>query len=230
MKKTYFKKLAVLVFLLIGAVFLNAQNTQPKLFQLEWGVTIGQLESQLNLKKLPVKNLKHYQGITRKDEVSDLKTSSSVSYSATGTPFFDIPSDIIFTFYNSNNGKSGLKLARIEVYLKKKYIDKSWVNIRSTYQTLISYFAENYGITLKRKEEELIFRRLDYEVVVNGVYVNFIADIGSNRLSDEDGIYFVYENNKLKNKILEKEILLEQEKSELYEYEKEEGADVKSRL
>ena len=111
-------------------------------------------------------------------------------------------------------------LEEVEVYLKKRYADRSWVNTKSVFKSLISFFCENYEVTLKQNDENMIFTRYDYEIIINGIYVTFAADIGNNRLSADDSIYFTYENNNIKNMILKKDLEVEKEKLKMIEIEK----------
>ena len=59
-------------------------------------------------------------------------------------------------------------------------------------------------MNLKYSQERNIFRNYDYQVTVNGIYVNFIANIGENILDKKQSIFISYESNKYKNLILKK--------------------------
>ncbi len=206
------RKKVFIAFMLCSMSLFASDMVIPKLFMLEWGITPAEVEKKISNKSIGLSDFSHYQGIARRDEISDLKLSSNIMYKASGSAILNIPSEVIFTFYNSNNTQGGLKLSKDEVFLKKKYQDKTWVSVKSVFRSLIAFFCENYNIKLTQKDEESVYSRFDYEVVVNGVYANFIADIGNGRLSKDDSVFITYENNALKNQILKKELDTEKAK------------------
>ncbi|HBD96139.1 MAG: hypothetical protein A2015_07400 [Spirochaetes bacterium GWF1_31_7] len=208
------------LYILLTFTFFSQGKEIPKVLKLEWGSGLKDIQRTISTKEAGLSTLKFYQTVAGKDELTELRTSSQVRYVSTGSPFLNIPSDVIFTFYNSNNTIDGLKLAKVEVYLKKRYADRSWVNTKSVFKSLISFFCENYEVTLKQNDENMIFTRYDYEIIINGIYVTFAADIGNNRLSADDSIYFTYENNNIKNMILKKDLEVEKEKLKMIEIEK----------
>lgn len=206
------KKIICLFFCMLTSFGYSQSREVPRVLKLDWGIGIREVQRIVTSRDTGLSTLKFYQTAAGRDELTELRTGSQVRYIANGSPFLNIPSDVIFTFYNSNNTLDGLQLAKVEVYLKKRYADRTSVNVRSVFKSLISFFCENYEIVLRKQEEDLILTRYDYEVIINGVYVTFAADIGNNRLSSDDGIYFTYENNNLKNMILKKDLEIEKEK------------------
>lgn len=227
------KKMILCTVLILSWNMVFSQSKEvPKVLKLDWGLNVREVQRVNANNNSTLSPLKYYQTIAGRDELSELRGGSQIRYIAQGKPFMDVPSDVIFTFYNGNNTIDGLKLAKVEVYLKKKHSDKTWINTKSVFKSLISFFCDNYQITLSTDEENIIFTRYDYEVIVNGVYVNFVADLGNNRLSSDDAIYFTYESNNLKTMILKKDIEIEREKMKINEntHSRDPNAKIKGNL
>ena len=133
----------------------------------------------------------------------------------------NIPAEIIFTFYNQERQKSKLKLSKVELYLSKRDKNNVSIDIKSIFRTFIGIFCENYGVYLESSLERNIFTNYSYQVTVNGIYVNFMANIGENKLEENESIFISYENNELQNLILKREVdlLKLKEKKELKDEE-----------
>lgn len=211
------KRTAITVFLLLLLLTpLFSHDKEPILFELEWGSSLKSVVAKVADQSLRLSKLKYYSIRPGRDQVVDLKTQAFLKYSTKGTPFYEeIESDIIFTFYNSNGTIDGLELSKIEIYIKNRDKKGLFVNIRSIYKNQLSKFCEDYDVTLKKREESFAMKKYDYEVTVNGVYVNFVANTGDNRLSSDEALFVSYENNSLQNKMLKRELELQSEKSRL---------------
>lgn len=210
------KRTAITALLLILLTPLFSHEKEPILFELGWGSSLKSVAVKVMDKGLRLSKLKYYSIRPGRDQVVDLKTQSFLKYSTSGTPFYEeIESNIIFTFYNSNGTIDGLELSKIEVYIKNRDKKGLFVNIRSIYKNQLSKFCEDYKVTLKKPEESYIMRKYDYEVTVNGIYVNFVANTGDNRLSSDEALFISYEKNSLQNKMLKRELELQSEKSRL---------------
>lgn len=210
------KRAALTTLLLILLTPLFAHEKEPILFELGWGSSLKSVSAKVKDKSLRLSKLNYYSIRPGRDQVVDLKTQAFLKYSTSGTPFYEeIESDIIFTFYNSNGTIDGLELSKIEIYIKNRDKKGLFVNIRSIYKNQLSKFCEDYKVTLKKPEESFIMRKYDYEVTVNGIYVNFVANTGDNRLSSDEALFISYEKNSLQNKMLKRELELQSEKSRL---------------
>lgn len=202
----------ILIFLAFFTALTVYADNVPKIFQLEWGSSFSTVQNNLIKNNTGLSRLEYYAIIPGISELDSLKTSASVKYISKGSPFFDIESEVIFTFYNSNNTQNGLKLSKIEVYMKNKDIYNKWVYTTSVFRNLITLFCENYKVRLSRDEEKWVFQNYNYEVTINGVYAEFLANVGNDRLARDESIYFSYENNDIQNAMLRKEIEIEKMK------------------
>lgn len=211
MKRIFLISILTIVFL----YNLSAQNKIPRLFKLDWGITYSQVSDKILNKDVALSPLKHYPIYKGKSELDDIKLSSFVKYQSEGSPFFDIPSTVIFTFYNPDNLKNRLQLSKVEVYLSKKDNYRLTIDTKSVYKNLISIFCENYGVDLKLDDERNIFTTYSYQITLNGIHAIFTANIGDNILDNNEAIFFSYESNHYQNLILKKEIDLLKEKDNI---------------
>jgi hypothetical protein len=195
-------------------VILDAQESRtPMMFQLNWGSSFNTVQSRIRQSDVGLGTLYHYQIYPGRGELDDLKSSSYVKYSSEGAPFFSIPAEAIFTFYNPENDKNRLQLSKVEVYMKNRDRDGVFVDIKALFKNFIRLFCDNYGVCLNYDMERMIFKNYDYEVTVNGVYVNFMGNVGDKMLSRDESAFISYESNKLQNAILKREIEIEKERS-----------------
>lgn len=222
--KKYFVLIVLITLYSSLSLFSQEDNSTPMLFRLEWGTSYNSVKNRIINSNIGLADLKYYQIFPGRNELTDLKTSAYVKYISNGTPLFkDIPSDVIFTFYNSSGTIEGLQLSKIEVYMKKKDKAGLWINTRTIYRNLITLFCENYKILLTRDDESVIFTKYNYEVTINGIYVNIFSNMGDNRLNNDEAIFLSYENTKLQRMILQKEIQLDREREKIQEEKSEDN-------
>ncbi|HOV15112.1 MAG TPA: hypothetical protein PK771_12560 [Spirochaetota bacterium] len=208
------KILLFFVFALI-IVNLNGQSKIPRLFKLDWGLSFSSVADKISNKDVGLTPMKHYPIYKGRSEIDDLKLSSFIKYQSDGAPFFDIPSSVIFTFFNPDGSKNRLQLSKIEVYLARKDSNKISIDVKSTYRNLISIFCENYGVSLKLEDEKAIFSNYNYQVSINGIFVNFTANIETISFAEKEAIFFSYESSEYQRLILKKEIELTKEKDDV---------------
>lgn len=210
------KRLIVSLLLILLMSPLFSLEMEPALFGLKWGSSLTSVKAALVNNNLNLDRLKYYSIRPGRDQVVDLKSQAFLKYSTKGTPLYDeIATDVIFTFYNSDGTLEGLKLSKIELYLKNRDKKGLFVNVRSIYKNQLSKFCEDYKVSLKTGEERFAVSRYDYEVTVNGIYVNFVANTGDNRLDKEEALFISYENSSLQNLMLKRELELQLEKNRL---------------
>ena len=113
-------KNVLILFVFVSIFNISAQNKIPKLFRIDWGSTYSQVSDKISNKDVGLSPLKHYSIYKGRGELDDLKLSSFVKYQSEGSPFFSIPSTVIFTFYNPDNSKNRLFLSKVEIYLSRK--------------------------------------------------------------------------------------------------------------
>lgn len=195
----------LIIFLFVISVNIYAQDRIPQLLRLNWGASFQDVENKIIQKDVGLTKLRHYEIFEGKGEAADLLTSPEIKYFSNGSPFFNIPADVIFTFYNPTNNKGKLKLTKIEVYMNKKDDDNVWVDSKTVYKNLIRIFFDNYDLNLKYNQERQIFSDYNYQVTVNGIFVTFTANVGENILERDKSVLILYESNKLVNMILKRE-------------------------
>jgi hypothetical protein len=206
------KKNILLCIYLLFCSLLFSQNFIPKLFQLEWGLNFEQVQNQISKSDIGLGKLNYYSILQGRDLNTDLMTSASVKFNAKGSPFFGIPAEVIFTFYNPSRNINYLQLSKIEIYLSRKDNNDIWVDAKQVYKDLLKIFIKNYDIELNYTLNKNIYSNYDFQITINGIYVNFIANVNTNNAIIKDkSLYINYENNQFQSMILKKEIdLLEQ--------------------
>ncbi len=203
------KKIVLSFLLLILLKITFANELIPELFQLKWGSGFEKVQNEINKKNIGLGKLKYYSIIEGRDESFELRNSFSIKYNSNGSPFFNIPSNVHFTFYNPTGKKEDLKLAKIEVFLNKKDKEDLWVDYKATFKKFLKLFFEIYELKLDYTLERQIYTNFEYKVTLNDIYVHFIANSGNNALYNDTSVYLSYESNKYQNLILkaQKEIL-----------------------
>jgi|GEM_PF-5491209 len=199
------KNVIFIFLLLINNALLFSQENQPKLFNLNWGATYNEVEKKIQSTDTGLRKLKYYKAFQSRDEYTDLKSSASVKYISEGIPFFDIPAKVIFTFYNPKNNKDDLVLTKIEVFMNKKDNLNLWVDAKAVYKDLIRLFFDIYYVNIDKNKIKEIFLEYNYQVIINGIFVHFIANTGNSILNEDTSVYITYENNSLRNLILKKQ-------------------------
>jgi len=224
------KNLLLIILILIIASFnIEAKGKTPLMFGLNWGSTFFDVLDKISMKDVGLSPMKHYPISKGRGETDDLKLSGYVKYQSEGTPFFDIPSTVIFTFFNPSGSKNRLFLSKIEVYLDRRDVSKIPIDIRATFRNLIMVFCENYNIKLKFDEERILFSNYSYQTTVNGVFVNFFANTETISFNKRDAIYLSYENNEYQRLIVAKDNELNN-KGVVDDSERRSSSDVKKNL
>ena len=198
-------KINVVLTMLFLSFNLIARNNMPMFFQLMWSSSFNQVQSRINEKDVGLGKLTHYSILGGKDEVYDLSTSAKIMYVTKGSPFFNIPAEVIFTFYNPSNSKNDLQLAKVELYLSRKDNDNIWVDVKNVFKNFVRIFFDNYDLNLIYRQERRIFTEYDYKISVNGIYVTFIANVGDSILDNDKSVFISYESNQIQNLILKKD-------------------------
>ena len=111
---------------ILTSLNIFSYNNIPRLFQLDWGLSIDNVEDLSVEKSLSIDNVKeqiinnkikisvfeYYSIDNNSNELYDLKYSASVKYISEGMPLLNIPAKVIFTFYNPSGLKIDLKLSK----------------------------------------------------------------------------------------------------------------------
>ena len=190
---------------ILTSLNIFSYNNIPRLFQLDWGLSIDNVKEQIINNKIKISVFEYYSIDNNSNELYDLKYSASVKYISEGMPLLNIPAKVIFTFYNPSGLKIDLKLSKIEILLNKKDNNGVFVDIKAVYKDLIKLFFENYFINIDYSTERRIYDQYNYQVIYNGIFVKFIANTNNNNLEKRISIYISYENNEFQNLILKKE-------------------------
>ena len=94
------KKYFILLF--IQMIFLvNSEESVPNLFGLNWGMTVNDVQNIITNKSNNLGPLKHYPIFAGRNESEDIRLSSNVKYQTTGIVFYNIPGNIIFSFFKT---------------------------------------------------------------------------------------------------------------------------------
>ncbi len=180
-------------------------DSVPMLFDLHWGAGLEDVKSAINSLSDDKGSLKYYNVFEGRNEMTDLRSQASIKYYTDDLDYNNIPSRVVFTFYNPQFKKSGLQLSKIEVFMKRKDNDNVWVDIKAVFEDILKKFIDDYLVNIDAESELKIYKLHEYQVVVNSIYIHFIANIGNNILDNDTSIYISYENNGLENLILKKE-------------------------
>ncbi len=178
----------------------------PKLLGVEWGHNLNSCKNKLRQVVTGLTEFRFYPIRDGSTESNELRNGSNLKYIADGVPFFNIPAEIILTFYNSNGTIAGLQLSKIELYLMGKDTNNAAIDSRSVFRDLVRLFCEKYGIRLTPDLERNIFTNYNYTVTVEGISVNFLVNTAINRSDNRRSLFISYQNEPIQNQILRKEI------------------------